>query len=90
VIHVRHEEEFRSLVYLAENNLRGYERKLELKSKEVMHLMGKFMLKRNGRMLGEISLVLTCNLLRMPREDISSIMHLVEGHDDYLEEVDQN
>lgn len=87
VIHIRHEEEFRSLMYLAENNLRGLERKLEIKSKEVMHIVGKFMLKRNGRILGDICLVRTCSLLRMPKQDLNSLLFLVEDDKDYLEDA---
>lgn len=90
VIHIRHEEEFRSLAHLADNNLRAYERKLEVRSKEAMHLTAKFMLKRNGRVLGEVTLLRTSSLVRMPREDIASLQWLAEGDGDYLEGVSAN
>jgi hypothetical protein len=31
IIQIRHEEEFRSLVYVADGNIRGYERKLDIR-----------------------------------------------------------
>ena len=58
-----------------------------MKAKEVMHIMSRFMLKRNGRVLGEISLARTCNLIRMPKQDITSLIHLIDGEGDCIEEA---
>lgn len=55
VIQVRHEEECRALMHLAEGNLREFERRLGGKDK--MHRVFRVALRRAGRVLGEIAIV---------------------------------
>jgi hypothetical protein len=89
VIQIKHEEEFRSLVYVGNANLMDYERKLEVKARDSIHYVAKFYLKRNGKVLGEVSLLRLCNLSRVDRQDINNLLNMVEFDDDkdYLEDI---
>jgi hypothetical protein len=54
-----------------------------------MHYVAKFYLKRNGMVLGEISLLRLCNISRIDRHDINNLMAMVELDEDkdYLENI---